>query len=68
MLLGCFWGATGGLGAHLRGLWGPIGVHWELSGIPLGSLGVSCRLLGGPLGGHIMQLAGFGVHFLGGLG
>ena len=68
MLLGCFWGATGGLGAHLRGLWGLIGVTGSSLGSHLGSLGVSCRLLWGPLGGHIMQLAGFGVHFLGGLG
>ena len=65
MLLGCFWGATGGLGAHLRGLWVPIGGHWELSGIPSGVTGSICRLLWAPLGGHIMQLAGFGVLFLG---
>ena len=38
VLLAGFWGATGGLGAHLRGLWDPIGDHWELSGSPSGSI------------------------------
>ena len=68
VLLGCFWGGTGGLGAHLRGLWDPIGVTGSSLGSHLGSLGVSCRGLWGPLGCYIMQLAGFWVHFLRGLG